>query len=245
MSSKPQRLHWQSYCLPKRGHSREEYEDALAGDPRTGRFAVADGASESSFAGLWAKLLVGGFVHKQPKEPGQSSWLEPLQARWAKEVDGKELAWFADEKRQQGAYATFLGLALKKGEEAGAGSWNALAVGDSCLFQVRDDALVKALPLTRSADFGNHPRLVGSRSPKPTDAIQERGKWQSGDRLLLMTDAVAQWFLLRHEQGKKPWQTIEQMLDEHAELAPDAWIEKLRDHQGMRNDDVTLIVVHT
>ena len=41
------------------------------------------------------------------------------------------------------------------------------------------------------------------------------------------------------------WHTIEQMLDEHAELAPDAWIEKMRDQQGMRNDDVTLIVVHT
>ena len=40
------------------------------------------------------------------------------------------------------------------------------------------------------------------------------------------------------------WHTIEQMLGEHAEMAPDAWIEKLR-NQGMRNDDVTLIVVHT
>ena len=36
--------------------------DRAAGDPVRGRFAVADGATESAHAGLWASLLVKDFV---------------------------------------------------------------------------------------------------------------------------------------------------------------------------------------
>lgn len=244
-SQQQQRMAWRAFCLPKRGNSAEEYEDAFAGDPRSGRFAVADGASESSFAGLWAKLLVGGFVHKLASQPGQSSWLAPLQQRWAQEVDGMELSWFAEAKREQGAFATFLGLSLKQSDDPRTGSWLALAVGDSCLFQTRDDALVKAFPLTRSTDFGSHPKLLGSRSANHGPEQQERGKWRTGDRLWLMTDALAQWFLHRLEHGQKPWRALEHVLSENHEATPDTWIEKLRDQDGLRNDDVTLVLIHT
>lgn len=72
---------WHSFSLCKEGNKPEEYEDAFAGDPRSGRFAVADGASESSFACLWAKLLVNGFV--APREaPTTASWITPLQQQW-------------------------------------------------------------------------------------------------------------------------------------------------------------------
>ena len=70
MPSQPSRLQWQSLSLPKRGHSPEEYEDALAGDPRSGRFAVADGASESSFAGLWARAGSPIPAGERRSEPG-------------------------------------------------------------------------------------------------------------------------------------------------------------------------------
>jgi hypothetical protein len=55
-------IRWRAFALHKDGNRPDEYEDAYAGNPRVGRFAVADGASESSFAALWAKLLVDGFV---------------------------------------------------------------------------------------------------------------------------------------------------------------------------------------
>ena len=37
-------LPWRVLSAPKRGHTDAEYEDAWAANPRTGRFAVADGA---------------------------------------------------------------------------------------------------------------------------------------------------------------------------------------------------------
>ena len=66
-----------------RGNRPEEYEDASDADPATGRFAVADGATEKRFARLWARLLVEEFVQHPEKEP--QSWtdrLPALQAKW-------------------------------------------------------------------------------------------------------------------------------------------------------------------
>lgn len=58
MPGKPRlSIRWQGFGVPKRGHSAEEYEDAYAAALQVGRFAVADGASESSFASLWASCL--------------------------------------------------------------------------------------------------------------------------------------------------------------------------------------------
>src|SRR5262249_58048077 len=108
----PSGLHpaWHAFHLPKRGNAAEEYEDALAADPATGRFAVADGASESSFAASWARLLVEGFVGTVGKPWQNLDWLDPLRQRWADEVDGLSLPWYAEAKREEGAFATLLGL---------------------------------------------------------------------------------------------------------------------------------------
>src|SRR5712692_2413403 len=100
-----------AFALPKLGNSAEEYEDAAAADPRCGRFAIADGAAESSFAALWARLLVTGFVAAPPADLGSwADFLRPLQQRWAAEVGGRPLPWYAEMKLQQGAFATFLGV---------------------------------------------------------------------------------------------------------------------------------------
>ena len=90
---------------------RTEYEDAFAGDAERGRFAVADGASESSFAATWAKLLAEGFVAAAEGKPWHElDWLTPRRQQWVAEVDGLPLPWYAEDKREQGAYATLLGV---------------------------------------------------------------------------------------------------------------------------------------
>src|SRR5262245_9803398 len=191
-------LSWRALHLPKHGHTAEEYEDAFAADPAAGRFAVADGASESAFAALWAKILAEGFVATARPPWGKAEWLAPLRRRWAGEVDPQALPWYAELKREQGAFATLLGLALRPPAGARPGRWRALAVGDSCLLRLHDGQLVDAFPLDRSADFGTQPPLIGSRpaaaSPRPA-VRQACGTWKAGDRFLLLTDALAQWAL--------------------------------------------------
>lgn len=242
-------LRWRSFTLVKDGNAPEEFEDAVAANPRTGRFAVADGASESSFAGLWAKLLADGFVASGERRT-TVDWLTPLQERWAQQVDPLSLDWFGEEKRLAGAYATFLGLSFKKPPaDSNEGRWKAMAVGDACIFQVRAGSLLTAFPVSAAADFGNRPALLGSRSSAGEQAerwsrAQEKiGKWQPGDRFLLMTDALAQWFLRRAEAHSKPWEALLQRLADPNAATLATYIKELRRVDGLLNDDVTLLAI--
>ncbi|MBM4067672.1 MAG: hypothetical protein FJ271_01820 [Planctomycetes bacterium] len=241
-----------SVWLPKRGHSLDEYEDAGAADPALGRFAIADGATESSFAGPWARLLADGFVSAAGPQPGRwSDWLPALQQRWLEQFRDKELAWYAEAKLEDGAFATFLGLTLcaPTGFFMERRKWHAVAVGDGCLFQVRDNELYRPFPIERAEDFGNTPWLIGSRNDSSKSLRQKelraKGDWRTGDCFWLMTDALAQWFLTDIEACGTPWTKLEAVLgsDDSQERFAD-WVEDQRDRQALKNDDVTLIVVN-
>src|SRR4051812_17832075 len=123
---------WTVLCLPKRGNAENEYEDAWAADPTRGRFAVADGASETSFAGRWAQLLTEAFLEAE-RPTGVAAWLAGPRERWEAEVMGLELPWYAELKREQGAFATLLGVGVRLPAQGRPGKWRAVAVGDSCL----------------------------------------------------------------------------------------------------------------
>jgi hypothetical protein len=237
------RPRWWAFALPKDGHSLEEYEDAFA--VKRGRCAIADGASESSFAAEWARLLVEGFISSR-EDPLRLAWLNPLRQRWADQVDALELEWFGEEKRRQGAFATFLGVIFKKPQPGNEGPWKAIALGDSCLFQVRQDRLIAAFPVSRSGDFSIRPAMLGSRGVRDQDAFSQArfqtGAWQSGDRFFVMTDALAEWFLRRHERLRRPWRALARGL-----AAPTGvlkrFVEQLRSDNQIRNDDVTLLMI--
>jgi hypothetical protein len=228
-------LAWRALHLPKQGHSAAEYEDAYAGDPERGRFAIADGASESAYAGPWARILVTSYVEL----PGPwSAWLANARARWRSGIQDGELSWYAETKVEEGAYATLMGIAFSKDR------WRAEAVGDSCLFQVRDHDLRRAFPLRHSTEFGNRPTLLGSRRSPDRQAKTRRqrleGRCQPGDRFFLMTDALAQWCLAHVEEGRQPWQ---ELLDLQTEDQLGRWLGERRAARELRNDDVTLILV--
>jgi hypothetical protein len=59
-----------------------------------------------------------------------------------------------------------------------------------------------------------------------------------------MTDALAEWTLRRNEEDKHPVEEIATLFDEAA--TPDTfatWVEERRGRQGLRNDDVTLVII--
>jgi len=249
------KIEFRQFRLPKRGDA-VECEDAAAGDPLRGRFAIADGTGESAHAGLWARLLVEEFVRRPEARPAPwSVWLPAVQQRWSAEVQSlatvpAAASWYNENRRQQGAFAAFLGVTIEEWQLFGLRRkrWRALAVGDSCLFQVRAGRLRCAFPLTRSDEFGNTPALVGSAKPPNGDltrkGIAQAGDWCPADRLWLMTDALAQWFLRATEGGSKPWERFEAILQAaQAEMAFASCVEELRNSHQLRNDDVTLVAV--
>jgi hypothetical protein len=245
MSATDPLLRWCVRRVPKHGHTADECEDAWAADPTGRRFAVADGASESAFAGLWARLLVEGFVAApRPRQP--ATWLDGQRRRWAAEVMPLDLPWYAEMKRLEGAYATLLGLSVRGPTGDRPGRWRAVAVGDSCLFQVHAGEKARSFPVSRSSEFGNQPGLIGSRGGPGPLPVWDAGSLLAGDRLLLMTDALAQWFLRVHEEGRRPWDELAAVLSPgQPESAFAAWIEDLRRGEEMRNDDVTLLAIES
>ena len=227
-----------AWWAPKSGHAATEYEDAYAVEPGALRFAVADGASETSFARQWAELLVDRFVQEPPTPEALREWMAPMQAEWAGANKPKATAWYAEEKARDGAFSSLLGVALENGR------WRALAVGDSCLVVVRSGKVLRAFPLAHAADFNNRPLLLSSvakANQNVWDTVRvEEGELVAKDHLLLMTDALAQWFLAESEMGRRPWAALARA------ATPEAFgslVDYLRSGGALRNDDVTLVRV--
>jgi hypothetical protein len=153
--------------------------------------------------------------------------------------------------------------------------WAATAVGDACLFHTRGDQLLHAFPLERAGQFDNLPKLVGSRMSAEA-FLERRRQWtdgtgHAGDRLWMMTDALAQWCLTEQEAWEKegergrgeeggsgrvgegerlrcpacsPWSGLTSLLSgPEAASRFDAWIDQLRESGRLKNDDVTLLAI--
>lgn len=233
------------YQVEKGGSRTDHLDDAVAVASSAGRFAVADGTTEGGFTGLWARLLVKSFT-ESPADPTEDweAWFPAAQNAWLSELQDVEIPWYGQEHFEMGAFATFLGMTLN-GE---GNDWRAVAIGDSCLFQTRENSLVLAFPLTKSQEFGIAPELVGSRSPLD-DVLRNRrvertGKGAPGDRLWMMSDALAQWCLKQCEADENPWEELAEFLSASStKLQFMDWIEYARKKRKLRNDDVTMLVV--
>jgi hypothetical protein len=167
---------------PKPGLSSEASEDAFApgcvdGDFDSFRCAVADGASTSAYARPWAQLLVRDFIAQTPLAETQAAWREVIDTA----ADGP---WWLTHKVAEGAHAALLGLALETE------TWQAIAWGDACLFQVRSSQIICSFPLQSQADFPDQPMLLSSIGDNPAPH-RRSGEWLPGDHFYLATDAVA------------------------------------------------------
>jgi hypothetical protein len=222
--------------LPKLGNSTAEFEDAFACDDVTGRFALADGASESMFAGEWAQALCDEFIAGTLLGDDTGRWLRRAKRRWRKAVGVQPDEWHIQEKLREGAFATFLGIQIEASAEC---RWRAVAIGDSCLFLLRGDTLRKAFPIEHASDFNSRPDLIGTRQHAQVHASAIRGTLAAGDRLLLMTDALAQWFLTEHEAGASPAREMIALTEDGFA----AWVDAKRKDRLLRNDDVTLLAI--
>ena len=257
----------QAFRLPKAGNSDADYEDAFA--MAKDSVAIADGATESSFARAWARALVQGFTSidaadaeseagdealREPPAPADTvrRRIAPLQRAWHEQIAWDRLPWFAEDKARSGAFAALLTFRftasasplMPSAEDAalGSGRWRALAIGDSCMFQIRDDALLVAFPLEQAEQFNSRPVLLSS-NPANNDRVWEaiayqEGEYRPADVFLFATDALAHWILAESEAGNRPWQTL-CGLRSHADFA--AMVARLRQDHAMRNDDVTLV----
>ena len=233
------------FILPKAGLSSSECEDAFAIRQDLLRFCVADGATEGFDSRRWAKLLAKHWVctNRLLTREELDLWMkrlgERLQHRWSKQV----LPWYAEEKARNGAFAAFVGLAFL--ESVDDVQWQAVALGDSCLIQKRGARIITALPLSDPNEFGNRPILVPSNIGAQEKAIEnvtiDRGMVEPGDVFLLLTDAIAAWYLRNNAAEPARVTQLEEALSVGDQRSLEALIAHERAIQALRNDDVAIL----
>jgi len=230
----------------KRGHRAVQCEDRFSSNGW--RFAVADGASDSGYSQVWARILADSFCRPPAFDISPEAldvWLGRCRAEWrhwARELGASALPWFARESLRAGGFATFAGLVFSSANgETDATAWQTVACGDACVFIVRDDQLASAFPVDDCSGFDNTPQLVPT-SPLPGgDGLRTAtGMARDGDTFYLMTDALAQWFLNDHDRGEKPWVALNGVTTTR-DL--DVFVSATRDTRAMKNDDVTLMSI--
>lgn len=185
-----------AFTLAKIGSTPEENEDAFAIDETRMTIAVSDGASSSFGASIWSRLLADGVARAGDVRPAVvDAIVSDAAAEWVARHQSVEVAWWAREGLERGAFATLLAVAIDNEQT---NSWTALAVGDSCVLHLRQDGnawtLLSSFPVGSAEDFDSHPELVssvgGMLSPRETG-----GRLRAGDVLIAATDAVAEWLL--------------------------------------------------
>ena len=233
----------ETFWLPKEGYTSAEYEDAYYSNYLSNNNlivfhgAVADGATETSFAAQWAQILVRAYCEEPLNRDNLINNLPALQQQWIAQVTTKPLPWYAEEKLRRGACSALVGLTLFQENQRG----EALAIGDSCLFHISQDQLKNCFPLQHSQFFDNTPFLLSSNQSQNAllseQICQLEMRWQVGDEFYLMTDALASWFLQEYERKRKPWRQLRQL---NQNQFP-GWIIELRETSALKNDDVTLM----
>jgi hypothetical protein len=217
----------------------------VAGDDELGRFAIADGATESSYSGEWARHLASRFVQRPPESTrGRhlAAWIRRAQDTFSAGALSDTAPWYAIEKARLGAWATFLGLRINVDSRY----WVAWAVGDSCLFRCdsHSAALSLAFPIGHPDDFGVSPALVGSKPTRNTHAFSNVsrcwGRARSGTTFVLASDALAAWVLANVRDRGRDW--LDLLTVHQNDFRP--FIENLRGTSSLKNDDTTAVTIH-
>ncbi len=239
--------------IQKEGNEASEYEDAFS--PREEllvaakkfRCALSDGASESTYAGDWARILVDGFVNENFDDSASLEHALPgFCDVWQGQIDKASLSWFAKEKLTQGAFATFLGLELSHGLDGG--QWECHAVGDTCLFHSRNQTVLNIFPLTSTHQFSNHPDLLASAYNNGSLIQRYKplyGQWRAGDQFILATDAIACCIINEITNEARDFAHLSEMLfEEFEEMVRLFRNRELADGSScLKNDDVSILRV--
>lgn len=235
-----------TYFSPKIGNSLPEYEDAFAINPGRGKLAIADGASDSIFSGLWARSLVDSYVDSSlsvKQEDFMESLVSTARVKWHLDIKWDELKLFIRNKAIGGSYSTL--LLIESLENNSFTALRVLSVGDSCILIQNGDSLT-SFPLTSYEQFNISPKLVWSGYGHP---FSTEYKWNKpefkiedfeldpGGSLIAATDAVAKWLL---QYYPKSWDSVRDKGNDLKTLFTNEVREK-----RMRNDDLTLVTLTT
>lgn len=246
MRPKPLQLRTCHFLLPKSGQALAECEDAIGINAEALRYAVADGATEAFDAGNWARRLAHCWA--ESRTPALSTddfraWVAHEGKAQQDSWEGLSLAWYAEEKRRGGSYAAFVGIQFALDDDEP--TWQAIALGDSCLIHCRGRDVVTALPLADYRRFNAAPVLVPSlaamQAAALSQAVEGRGRARAGDHFLLLSDAAAAWYLMLSETSDPLRASFEALLFDAKQDDLADFFERERLAHRIKDDDIAIL----
>jgi hypothetical protein len=195
---------------PKPG---EVSQDAVAAAPELGLFAIADGVTNSSYSGEFARALVRRWTEDPPKQVGEfASWMTSAQDEWAVEVEPKlaplRKSWYNRNKRFQGD-AAFVGAKLfRNGERR---QLHLMGIGDTVAILVRGGKIKQSFPLVEAHEFSNEVKALPSVGDAPFKVRESIWDVKPGDEVFMATDALAAWLFTEVEAGRDPFPQLRKL----------------------------------
>lgn len=211
------------------------------------RVGVSDGATQSHAPGLWADLLaqasVDGRLDARHNHRQLTRGVTRLATEWstATKLD-LDAPWYVREHAKRGAHATLVAMRICR--EKRRWVWHALCVGDTVVLHVgRDGSLIRAFPLSHSAQFNSTPRLL-STLPEAGGGLRRRrlrtsGWLRTGESLWIATDALAAFLLAHQEAGLPIGATLIPCVRSDKAFA--RTVERLRSEGRLADDDTTVV----
>jgi len=228
-----------------------ECQDAFDLDAERGIAAIADGVATAIFSGSWARILAQATVADPPNlEDGGKfqAWLNGRRATWWGQIDIENIPWNLRPLMVDGAMSTLLWVELFSPDPdhdslPDGYRMRSVAIGDCCLFHVRQNEILRSFPMGSAGEFDLNPAVIGSVDRKDDHLLEFQvieGDCWPGDLLVLSTDAVAQWAIRRWEVGDPVnW-------EDYWDMSGEDWRQQiltLRREKRMRYDDATLVLL--
>lgn len=224
-------------------------EDAFCGEGEGTWFAVSDGVGSALFSEIWSEELCQAACEFQsaPQDESFAEVLQTARQRWHGRIEWDSLDYFRKKKfaRHGGSFATLLYAHVIAPQESDCGEtmvrlW---CYGDCNAFHISNQECVQCWPYSNSNDFGPAPPSLCSTpiaAPDPESWHSTELHCNPKDRLLLATDALAEYLVGELERGKAvDWSRFIGISDEEY----GAWIEQLRDSKQIERDDTTFLLI--
>lgn len=241
-----------AFSLPKIGEEPKNNQDRFETSSDGRLAALADGAGSSLYPSKWAEILVQFFCQDLNNpiasiRRSHQEWLKPAQEQWrqyylAKLTNPNRKWWEVGSQIKDRGSATFIGLSLPTDADLEAQTWQAVAIGDSCLFKLeKNSENLFAFPLNNSGDFKTTTRCFESLPEYSSFSPQFiEGSCNCGDTFLLASDALARWLLTDYENQSQEWQKIFELekIEDFQQT-----IEQLRQKNLIKNDDTTAVLI--
>lgn len=220
-----------SCSLPKR-HADEGYNEDFSLVSKDGSAAaISDGAADSYDSRTLARLVCEDWVGQSIPRIRLGKIIHGYESHFA----GRAMGWADQGAFERGSFATALGIRISEEQIV------CSAIGDSiCIFHAVDRLV--CFPISDVAQLKARPTLLSSN--REHNRALDRGKishlrWNArpGDRLLLMTDALAAWFLGSGDM-MPALATLESFQDNETFQI---FAGHQRDDGALKNDDTTLV----